>query len=89
MSCELKLPISAYGLYPVTTETGTMGVELSARVSTTNHKNPDAPCAIKSAISAHLKAKLAGVENLPNSFMMNTVCKRCGDEIVFIAEEII
>lgn len=88
MSCELNIPVSQYGLYPVTTDVGPMGVELSKRESTNAEPDPSAICVIKAAISAHFKGKNAVVKNYPNSFEMDTICKRCGDHVIFTAEEI-
>ncbi len=85
MACELGIPAGGYGLYPVKTESGTMDVELNARRTTDTLPDPNAPCTIRAAIEAHLKA-MKVTPNLPPSFMFDKLCKRCGDEVIFSAE---
>lgn len=85
--CELGIPTSKIGLYPVETNSGSMAIELHLRDRSDNDPDPNAVCLIKSAIAAHLKAIAGGETNLPNNFAIQAICKRCADRIKFVAEE--
>lgn len=85
MECKLHIPVSDYGLFPVTTDSGAMDIELTRRTPTDTPIIPEAPCTIRAAIEAHLKAKKV-TPDLPNSFTVRKVCLRCGDEVIFSAE---
>lgn len=85
MGCELGIPVARFGLYPVETDLGSMALELTARTPTDTPPDTKKCCAIKAAIRAHLVAK-GFIPDLPDSFTLQQLCRRCGDEVTFSAE---